>query len=106
DFALGNMDAFIGAGVAYQDERKSNFIGGTAADGEVIAPATPNFTMPDYTLVDLRAGVQVDRYAVSVYATNLFDEYAFQNASTLDPTFGTAAIVRPRTIGAVLSVEF
>lgn len=106
DFALGNMDAFIGAGVAYQDERKSNFIGGTAADGEVIAPATPNFTMPDYTLVDLRAGVQVDRYAVSVYATNLFDEYAFQNAGVIIPTQGNATILRPRTIGAVLNVDF
>lgn len=106
DFDIGNLQAFVGAGISYQDERKSNFIGGTAGDGTVIAPATPNFTMPDYTLVDVRAGVAFDRYSVSVYATNLFDEYGFQNASTLSPEFGTATVLRPRTIGAVLSVEF
>src|SRR5690606_4819721 len=63
DFVLGGLDAFIGAGVSYQDERKTGFAGGGA-----IVPATPSYTMEDYTLVDLRAGVQFDRYAVSVYA--------------------------------------
>ena len=101
DFVLGGLDAFIGAGVSYQDERKTGFAGGGA-----IVPATPSYTMEDYTLVDLRAGVQFDRYAVSVYATNLFDEYAFQNAGVIIPTQGNATILRPRTIGAVLNVDF
>lgn len=105
EFPLAGMDAFVGAGIAYQDERKTSFIGGTADDGTVIAPANPNVTVPDYTTVDLRAGVAFDRYRVSLYATNLFDEYGYQSATT---TFaqGTAAVLRPRTIGAILSVEF
>lgn len=105
EFPLGGLDAFVGAGVAYQDERKTSFIGGTAADGTVLAPSSPNFTVPDYTLVDLRAGVAFERYRVSVYANNLFDEYGFQNAGT---TFagGTATILKPRTVGVVLNVEF
>jgi outer membrane receptor protein involved in Fe transport len=101
DFVIGNLDAFVGAGVACRDERKTGFIG----NGTTIVPPTPNFTMDEYTLVDLRAGISFDRFAVSVYATNLFDEYAFQNASTLNAEFGTATIVRPRTIGVVLSAE-
>lgn len=101
DFVLGDMDAFVGAGVSYQDERKTGFAGGGA-----IVPGTPSFTMEDYTLVDLRAGVRFDRYAVSLYATNLLDEYAFQNAGVIIPTQGNATILRPRTIGAVLNVDF
>ena len=101
DFLVGGMDAFVGAGIAYQDERKTGFAGGT-----VITPPTPSYTIEDYTLVDLRAGVRFDRYAVSLYATNLLDEYAFQNAGVIIPTQGNANVLRPRTIGAVLNVEF
>lgn len=104
-FPLGGMDAFVGAGIAYQDERKTQFIGGTAADGTVIAPANPNFTVPDYTLVDLNAGVTFDRYRVSLYANNLLDEYGFQNAGT-SIAGGTATVLQPRTVGVVLNVEF
>lgn len=106
EFPLGGMDGYVGAGVAYRDERKTGFIGGTAGDGTIIAPPTPNFTMPDYTTVDLRAGVRFDRYSISLYATNLFDEYAFQNANSLTADLGNAIVLRPRTIGAVLNIEF
>ncbi|HET6628473.1 MAG TPA: TonB-dependent receptor [Woeseiaceae bacterium] len=104
-FPLGDMDAFVGAGIAYQDERKTQFIGGAAADGTVIAPANPNFTVPDYTLVDLSAGVAFDRYRVSLYANNLLGEYGFQNAGT-SIAGGTATVLQPRTVGLVLNVEF
>ena len=50
--------------------------------GVVIAPANPNFTTDDYVTADLRTGVTLGRYKLSLYATNLFDEYAFQRATT------------------------
>jgi len=105
DFMLGSLDAFVGGGVAYQDQRNTSFDGGTGAGGVVIAPANRNFTADDYTTVDLRTGVRWGRYKLSLYATNLFDEYAFQRATT-SGTQGSASIVRPRTIGVVFDAEF
>jgi iron complex outermembrane receptor protein len=100
DFMLGSLDAFVGGGVAYQDERKTSFNGGV-----VIAPPNPNFDIDDYVTVDLRTGVRFGRYQLSLYATNLLDEYGFQRATT-NTVQGTATILRPRTIGAVFSAEF
>jgi len=101
DFSLGSsIDAFVGTGLVYRDERNTSFTGGGG-----IAPANPNFTVPSYVTVDLRAGITAGRYQVSVYATNLFNEYAFQ-AATNAPFGGTASILTPRTIGAVLAVAF
>ena len=79
---LGSLDAFVGGGVAYQDERNTSFNGGVGSDGVVIAPANPNFTVDDYVTVDLRTGVRFGRYQLSLYATNLLDEYGFQRATT------------------------
>jgi iron complex outermembrane receptor protein len=100
DFMLGSLDAFVGGGVAYQDSRKTSFNGRGA-----IAPANTNFDIDDYVTADLRTGVKFGRYKLSLYATNLFDEYAFQRATTVG-TQGNATILRPRTIGAVFSAEF
>ena len=100
DFMLGSLDAFVGGGVAYQDQRKTSFNG-----GGTIAPANPNFDVDDYVTVDLRTGVRFGRYNFSIYATNLLDEYGYQRATT-NTVQGTATILRPRTIGAVFSAEF
>jgi outer membrane receptor protein involved in Fe transport len=99
-FMLGSLDAFVGGGLAYQDSRKTSFNGRGA-----IAPENTNFTVGDYTTVDLHTGVKFGRYKLSLYATNLFDEYGFQRATTVG-TQGNATILRPRTIGAVFSAEF
>ena len=105
DFMLGSLDAFVGGGIAYQDQRNTSFDGGTGSGGVAIAPANKNFTADEYTTVDLRTGVTWSRYKLSLYATNLFDEYAFQRATT-SGTQGSASIVRPRTIGVVFNAEF
>ena len=108
DFRLGSLDAFVGGGVAYQDQRNSSFDGGVGSGGVVIAPPNPNFVSDDYVTVDLRTGLRFGRYQLSLYATNLLDEYGFQRATTnsANPTQGTATILKPRTIGAVFSAEF
>ena len=105
DFMLGSLDAFVGGGIAYQDSRNTSFDGGVGSGGVVIAPPNRNFTTDDYVTADLRTGVKWGRYQLSLYATNLFDEYAFQRATTTG-TQGSAAIVRPRTIGVVFNADF
>jgi len=105
DFMLGSLDAFVGGGIAYQDSRNTSFDGGVGSGAVVIAPPNRNFTTDDYVTADLRTGVKWGRYQLSLYATNLFDEYAFQRATTTG-TQGSAAIVRPRTIGVVFNADF
>ena len=105
-FPLGaSVEGFVGGGVTYQDERKTSFIGGVGADGSVIAPPNPNYTTDDYLTADLRVGATFGRYELSLYATNLFNEYAYQRATT-SAFQGTATILKPRTIGAVFSAQF
>jgi iron complex outermembrane receptor protein len=105
-FPLGEtLEGFIGGGVAYQDERKTSFIGGVGSDGSVIEPTNPNYTTKDYTTMDLRVGVSLGRYRLSLYTNNLTNEYAYHTAGTVG-TLGTAAILKPRTIGAVFTAEW
>ncbi len=105
DFMLGSLDTFVGGGVAYQDRRKTSFNGGVGSGGVVLAPANANFDIDDYVTVDFRTGVRLGRYTLSLYATNLLDEYAFQRATTVG-TQGNATILRPRTIGVAFGAEF
>ncbi len=63
---LGSLEAFVGGGVAYQDERNTSFKGGVGSGGVVIAPANPNFTVDNYVTVDLRTGVRFGRYQLSM----------------------------------------
>ena len=100
-FPLGSLEGFVGGGVVYQDSRKTSFIG----NGVDIVPPSPNYTTDDYVTADLRVGVGFGRYELALFATNLFNEYAFQTASTA-AGIGNATILQPRTIGAVFSAEF
>jgi iron complex outermembrane receptor protein len=70
-----------------------------------------------YATVDLRAGVDMGRFNVQLYAKNLFDKNGFNNLSyprvvpaTLEPTSTEAPLVsatpfRPRTIGLTAGFE-
>lgn len=97
----GSAEGFVGGGAVYQDSRKTSFIG----NGVDIVPASPNYTTDDYVTVDLRLGASFGRYEVALYANNLFNEYAYHTA-TSGGGLGSAAILRPRTFGAVFSAEF
>ena len=100
------LKGFLAGGVNYKGDTKTSFFGGTAANGTPLVPSSPNYTIPHYTTADLRLGVSImDRYQVSLYATNLFNEYGYQSATTAS-FGGTATILRPRTVGAVLSASF
>ena len=100
------LKGFLAGGVNYKGDTKTSFFGGTAANGTPLVPSSPNYTIPHYTTADLRLGVNIrDRFQVSLYATNLFNEYGFQSATTA-AFGGTATILRPRTVGAVLSASF
>jgi iron complex outermembrane receptor protein len=63
--------------------------------------ATNRFTLDDYAIVNLRAGVEMGRYQVSVFANNAFDErYRVLVSSTI------ARWNQPRTTGIELRANF
>jgi outer membrane receptor protein involved in Fe transport len=104
DFGLSqSVAAFIGGGVHYVGDRSSGFVTGS--------PAT--FTrpeMPEYTTVDLRTGVYIDRYTVQLYAKNIGDKRGLSNIlsnngnSYLAPF--TASVIQPRTVGLSVVASF
>ena len=72
--------------------------------------AVRRFTMPSYTTVDLRAGVEGEQWAVTVYLKNAGDEYGFlsgtaRNATTGQSLYG-ASVIQPRTVGASFTWNF
>ncbi|HEY1706941.1 MAG TPA: TonB-dependent receptor [Rhizomicrobium sp.] len=62
------------------------------------------YTLPDYAVLNLRAGVKHDDWEMAAFVRNLTDERAQLGASTLSDTM--VAVARPRTVGISLSVQY
>lgn len=110
DFRIGSaIDGFVGGGIRYIGDRDTGFEGGVGAGGEVISPLIPNFVLEDHVIVDTHIGFRRGRLTGTLYATNLFDEYAF-SGGVARPAAGftraTANVIEPRTIGARLTFDF
>ncbi|MEZ5897767.1 MAG: TonB-dependent receptor [Parvularculaceae bacterium] len=110
DFAItSSLDGFINAGLRYVGDRDTGFEGGIGADGSTITPRIANFTLENYVVANLSAGIRKGPATLSVYANNLFDEYAFTGGAARPIVGGVRAganVLQPRTIGAVLKVDF
>ncbi len=99
EWALSNeVGAFVGATYRWQSKQSSGFV-----DGDL------GSRLDGYEVVDLRAGLSFDRYAIDVFARNVFDSDALTSGGNANGDFpfgGTAGVLRPRTIGATLTAEF
>ncbi len=98
----GTVQAFIGGNVRYEGDRQSDFASAP--------PPVVRLSMPSYTLLDLRAGVIVSDWRVSLFAQNVTNRVAILGISPQDG-FGFSGIndgivERPRTIGVTLSKNF
>lgn len=103
DFDLSDkLTAYVGASYAYIGERWSVF--------KTNAPAAtrPRYTIPSYTTVDLRAGLNYDRaWDVTLFVRNLFDKDGIITSGNRNGTnTPTARFVQPRTIGVTLGASF
>lgn len=67
----GNLSAFLGGNVSYHGKTNGAF-------GQI-----PAYAIKDYTLVDLRAGVESEsgQYRVFVWGTNVFNQYYWMTAA-------------------------
>jgi outer membrane receptor protein involved in Fe transport len=95
-FAEGGLRPTLGATVRHASDRNASFNNSVG---------TPQYFLPDYTLVDVRAGVTFDPVTVQFYVRNVFDKRAELSAYTIygSPLVG---IAQPRTIGISASTRF
>ncbi len=94
----GDMRMFVGGSVRFEGRRRSDF---NATIGQT--------SVPSYTTVDLRAGVDVQNYRVELYVKNIGDERGILSLGGLGSTPGgalQAGVIRPRTIGISLSATY
>lgn len=90
--------AFGGVDWHYTGDRLSEF-----------AVGAPRQTLPSYSMVDLRAGVRVKAYELTLYVKNAGDARAISevSAETVNGLNAySASLVTPRTIGLTLSGKY
>ena len=99
--AFADYRAFVGGTWSYTGTRFTDF----SATGTSFAPPT---SMPGYTTLNLRAGLQNGRWRFSLYAKNVTSKQALQlfYSSGVTGFPGTGIFVPPREIGGTVSFKF
>lgn len=107
EFGSGNaIVPFIGANVRYQSKTKA-VLGDETISPSPALSARGGLNIDSYALVDLRAGMNFgdNKYNVTFYVRNLFDQHYWSNATRVtDTTVRFAG--RPRTFGMSASARF
>jgi iron complex outermembrane receptor protein len=98
-----DLNGFVGGSVSYAGKRTAEF-SFRDSNGDLIK-------MPSYTTVDLRAGVETDRWLLQAYVKNLTNKRGITSILEVNPgTYpndaGAIGINRPRTIGLTAGVRF
>jgi outer membrane receptor protein involved in Fe transport len=110
DFPItASIDGFVGGGVRYVGERDTGYNGGVGSGGGVITPKIANFTLEEYVVANLAAGLRAGPVEARLYVNNLLDEYGYTGGSARPIVGGvraTANVLQPRTIGVALSYAF
>jgi iron complex outermembrane receptor protein len=105
-FPAFGHDAFVGASWRYVGDRGTDY--GSSAPRQR--------TMPSYSIIDLRAGIDIKRWTLEAYAKNLGDTRGFTAVGANNSVAGgatgpatpglTAYLIQPRTIGLTLTARF
>ena len=66
----------------------------------------PLTELPSYTTIDLTAGVQFDRWTISLFVKNVADDRVVTNVDPERAQPSQFSIARPRTFGARVNAEF
>ena len=101
DFHLtSGLDGYVGANWSYVGERKADFLNS--------ASTVPRFELPDYSQVDLRAGVATTSgWHLDAYIRNVLDEEGVVYANNRNGTGATSTyFTQPITYGLSVSKDF
>jgi iron complex outermembrane recepter protein len=106
--AFADYDAFAGATWSYIGSRVDDFAATAAVvGGAIVFEPNPRAGLGGYNTLDLRAGLQDQRWTFELYVKNLTDNRGltfYSNSGT--PNFGgSITIQQPRTIGATIDLH-
>jgi len=108
DYTIGDIDASASFGVRYVGKFNTAYLGDVTQG--IGFGLNRLFPIEEVVLADLSTSFTKDNFTLSLYATNLFNNYAFTTGGvTLDglgTTSSSASVAKPRTIGASLAVSF
>ncbi|WP_083748741.1 TonB-dependent receptor [Pelomonas sp. KK5] len=101
-FPVGDMTGSLGATLRYQGAKPSSFPG---------SALNPNYNIPAYTQLDLRAGLEWSRYQLRLRLDNATDKLAYTSYSTAkvaaaQTVASNAGLIRPRTITLTFGADF
>jgi iron complex outermembrane recepter protein len=101
-FTLAGRAAHVGVSEHIVGERNAGFDG---------SAALPNYRLPRYSLTDLQAGIDLQRFQLAVFVRNVFDKRAQLGAETNLVAAGVGGPVlvneaRPFTVGTTLTAKF
>lgn len=95
---IGRGDPTIGATLRHVGDRNASFDGSTG---------TPQYRLPEYTTIDVRARLTLGSVAALLYVRNLFDERGQLSAfNFVSGGQAVVAVMQPRTIGVTLTTRF
>ena len=104
DFPLGEtLSGFVGANMTYRSKTIS-VVGGTENPPLATPNSFPLFGIDGYSLVNLRAGIETERWRVELWGKNVFNKYYWNTAY---PAFDTIVRYtgRPATYGVNVSFK-
>jgi len=107
-------DLTIGASAEYYFDMPSDLDGSLRVDvshvdtrNTELRPDDPFFLqIEDYTMVNVRLGMQAENWGIQIYANNLFDEEGQTNRSFSQFTDRSLYSIRPQTFGVSLRRDF
>jgi len=99
--AFGSYSAYVGASETYTGTRYTSF-------SPSVDVVEPHVKLPVYNTLQLRVGVDNDRYSAQLYGNNLTNARGIQDYASNGGAnqTGTASFIQPRTIGIELGVKF
>lgn len=103
DMQVGGNAAFVGGSVRYVGDQTGPF------SPAALALTGDQYQVPDYTVVDLRAGIEFSRFSVEAYVRNLGNSRG-KTSVVGEGNFPFGAVgtgmIRPRSIGIMFGAGF
>jgi iron complex outermembrane receptor protein len=99
--AFGSYSAYAGASETYTGTRSTAF-------SPIPDVVEPHVKLPVYNTLQLRVGLDNDRYSAQLYGNNITNSRGIQDYASNGGAnqTGTASFIQPRTIGIELGVKF
>jgi outer membrane receptor protein involved in Fe transport len=97
----GETTAFVGGNLRMVSQQAAGF------DGTFRATFGRQPQIPGYEAIDLRAGVELERFTITAFVRNLTDSGGLTSLGAFTPGLAiSAAAIRPRTFGVTLGANF